>query len=328
MPDTTEASAADAAGGGRAAARPAAEAVADWRRPVDRAWSWLLAGARRPAHRPHAAARQQLPDPPGHRPADPRPRGRSRGATRTRSPPSASRGPCRAGAPASSTPARDGTFGLVGIRVVVAAVLRRRWPCWSWRLTRPPVRLVGRLARHRAGDRHRRRPLGRAAAALRPAVPVAVLFAVEDRLDPRWLVPIMWLWVNIHGSFPIGLAAIVRARRRPLARPGAPRPSSCGCSAGPRSARCSAASEPARLAAPGVSRRSCSQRREAFAQIAEWQPPSWAVAGRAVLRRPARPGRGADPVARPPLAQHRAGRGVRRRCRSRAPATSSRPAWS
>lgn len=38
---------------------------------------------------------------------------------------------------------------------------------------------------------------------------LAVLFAVEDRLDPRWLIPIMWAWVNIHGSFPIGLAAIV-----------------------------------------------------------------------------------------------------------------------
>lgn len=37
---------------------------------------------------------------------------------------------------------------------------------------------------------------------------VVVLLATEDRLDPRWLVPTMWLWVNMHGSFPLGLLAI------------------------------------------------------------------------------------------------------------------------
>ena len=35
-----------------------------------------------------------------------------------------------------------------------------------------------------------------------------VLLAVEGRLDPRWLVPVMWVWVNVHGSFPLGLVAI------------------------------------------------------------------------------------------------------------------------
>ena len=29
--------------------------------------------------------------------------------------------------------------------------------------------------------------------------------ALEGRLDPRWLVPIGWVWVNSHGSFPLGL---------------------------------------------------------------------------------------------------------------------------
>jgi len=37
---------------------------------------------------------------------------------------------------------------------------------------------------------------------------MAVLFALEDRFDPRWLVPIMWLWVNVHGSFPLAFVAI------------------------------------------------------------------------------------------------------------------------
>ncbi|MEY2421768.1 MAG: hypothetical protein QOI95_1835 [Acidimicrobiaceae bacterium] len=35
-----------------------------------------------------------------------------------------------------------------------------------------------------------------------------VLLAAEGRLDPRWLVPVMWVWVNTHGSFPLGLVAL------------------------------------------------------------------------------------------------------------------------
>jgi hypothetical protein len=34
------------------------------------------------------------------------------------------------------------------------------------------------------------------------------LHAAEGRLDPRWLVPAAWLWVNVHGSFPLGLVAL------------------------------------------------------------------------------------------------------------------------
>ena len=36
-----------------------------------------------------------------------------------------------------------------------------------------------------------------------------VMLALEGRVDPRWLVPAMWVWVNSHGSFP--LAAVVVA---------------------------------------------------------------------------------------------------------------------
>jgi hypothetical protein len=42
------------------------------------------------------------------------------------------------------------------------------------------------------------------------------LLAAERRLDPRWLVPAMWVWVNTHGSFPLGvvaLAALALGRR-------------------------------------------------------------------------------------------------------------------
>ena len=36
----------------------------------------------------------------------------------------------------------------------------------------------------------------------------AVLLAADGRLDPRWLVPICWVWVNTHGSFPLALVAL------------------------------------------------------------------------------------------------------------------------
>ncbi len=34
------------------------------------------------------------------------------------------------------------------------------------------------------------------------------LIAAEDGLDPRWLVPVMFVWVNSHGSFPLGIVAL------------------------------------------------------------------------------------------------------------------------
>jgi hypothetical protein len=35
------------------------------------------------------------------------------------------------------------------------------------------------------------------------------VLAAEGAVDPRWLVPCGWLWVNVHGSFPLGLAYLV-----------------------------------------------------------------------------------------------------------------------
>jgi hypothetical protein len=35
-----------------------------------------------------------------------------------------------------------------------------------------------------------------------------VLLAADGRLDPRWLVPIGWLWLNTHGGWPLGLVAL------------------------------------------------------------------------------------------------------------------------
>lgn len=35
-----------------------------------------------------------------------------------------------------------------------------------------------------------------------------LLVIFEEGLDPRWAVPVMWVWANCHGSFPLGLVAI------------------------------------------------------------------------------------------------------------------------
>ena len=32
-----------------------------------------------------------------------------------------------------------------------------------------------------------------------------VVTIVERRANPWWLIPVVWLWVNSHGSFPLGL---------------------------------------------------------------------------------------------------------------------------
>lgn len=52
-----------------------------------------------------------------------------------------------------------------------------------------------------------------------------LIVVVERRASPLWLVPVVWLWVNTHGSWPVGLAwlaartvgAAIDARGRPRA---------------------------------------------------------------------------------------------------------------
>src|SRR5262249_34360762 len=39
------------------------------------------------------------------------------------------------------------------------------------------------------------------------AIALALLSA-EGRLNPKWLVPVFWIWVNVHGSSPLGLVAL------------------------------------------------------------------------------------------------------------------------
>ena len=98
--------------------------------------------------------------------------------------------------------------GAVGLRVltgVVAAGL----VALAWRLTRPAASLVARL-----GIGVLFLGVGASLWAERPLMLgllglAAVVLAAEGGLDPRWLVPIGWVWVNSHGSFPLGLAYLV-----------------------------------------------------------------------------------------------------------------------
>lgn len=79
----------------------------------------------------------------------------------------------------------------------------------AWRLTRAADSLVPRLAIGVifvvvGAGLWSERPLmlGLIAFAL-------VMLAVDGRLDARWLVPIGWIWVNVHGSFPLGIVYVV-----------------------------------------------------------------------------------------------------------------------
>ncbi|MGN6693226.1 MAG: hypothetical protein ACTHN0_03535 [Aquihabitans sp.] len=97
--------------------------------------------------------------------------------------------------------------GLVGIRIVVTICCVALTQL-VWRLTKPTGNLLGRLLVAVPVI-----AVGTAYWVERPFLfslifLMAVLFALEDRFDPRWLVPIMWLWVNVHGSFPLAFVAI------------------------------------------------------------------------------------------------------------------------
>ena len=163
--------------------------------------------------------------------------------------------------------------GLVGIRVLVGA-LSALLAVLVWKLTEPAEGLVGRLAIAVPAV-----AIGAGLWVERPLIfslvfLAATLFALEDRLDPRWMLPLFWLWVNIHGSFPLGIAAIVAygfGRLLDRERPSTELRTFGWAMGGTVLGGI--------LSPVGIDLLTFPfqllGRREAFAQIVEWQPPTW-----------------------------------------------------
>ena len=100
--------------------------------------------------------------------------------------------------------------GLDGVRVLVGA-LAATLAGLAWTLLRPAEGLVIRLFLIGIFL-----TIGAGLWAERPFVVgllglALLLLAMEGRLAPRWLLPIGWVWVNSHGSFPLGIVLLVVA---------------------------------------------------------------------------------------------------------------------
>ncbi len=101
----------------------------------------------------------------------------------------------------------DRAAGGAGL-VLLAGVLGGLVGALVWRLSRPGRSLLARVVAAAfpllvGGFMWSPRPLMFGLVCL-----CLVLLAAEGGLDPRWLVPVMWVWVNTHGSFPLGLVAL------------------------------------------------------------------------------------------------------------------------
>jgi hypothetical protein len=104
----------------------------------------------------------------------------------------------------------DKVWGLDGVRLLMG-LLTVGVLIVAWRLARPTqsmlVKLgIGALVLGVGAEQWSGRPLLVGLLALGLTV-----LAGEGDLDPRWLLPIGWLWVNSHGSFPLGLAYLLVA---------------------------------------------------------------------------------------------------------------------
>ncbi|HET7720459.1 MAG TPA: hypothetical protein VFK43_10865, partial [Acidimicrobiales bacterium] len=98
--------------------------------------------------------------------------------------------------------------GAAGLRVLVGLVMAGL-VALAWRLTRDAASLLGRLALvgvfiGAGASLWGERPFMFGLLGL-----ACVMLAAEGVLDPRFLVPIAWCWVNLHGSFPLGVAYLI-----------------------------------------------------------------------------------------------------------------------
>ena len=102
----------------------------------------------------------------------------------------------------------DKLAGGLGIRMLVVSVsIVLALTCW--RLTRRAKTVVPRLLSVIPALL-----VGTSMWGSRPLLFGLLCFALlvlvlEEERDPRWLVPLMWVWVNTHGSFPLGIVLIV-----------------------------------------------------------------------------------------------------------------------
>lgn len=100
-----------------------------------------------------------------------------------------------------------------------------------------------------------------------------VLLAADRRLDPRWLVPVGWLWLNTHGGWPLGLAAVVLLALGRRLDGGDPRPElrAGGWLAAGLAVGCLNPYGPRLLTFPLVAL----ERQEQFRRIVEWKAPTF-----------------------------------------------------
>jgi hypothetical protein len=101
----------------------------------------------------------------------------------------------------------DSWFGAQGIRVLMG-ITTAFIAAMTWRLTRPAKTLVGRILICGLVI-----SVGTAVWSPRPlliglAMLTIALVAAEGDLPPWTMVPVFWIWVNTHGSFPLGLVAL------------------------------------------------------------------------------------------------------------------------
>jgi hypothetical protein len=102
----------------------------------------------------------------------------------------------------------DDLAGGDGVRILVGLLVLAMFAL-VWRLTQPVKGLLVRvgivgLVLVVGTEQWSERPL------LIGLIGVLVtLLAAEGQLDPRWLLPMGWIWVNSHGSFPLGLVYLL-----------------------------------------------------------------------------------------------------------------------
>lgn len=100
-----------------------------------------------------------------------------------------------------------------------------------------------------------------------------VLLCGDGDLDPRWLLPVMWIWVNTHGSFPFGVLILVLlaiGRRFDGASPAVELRALKWCLGGVALAMVNPIG-PRLLFFPLT----LIEKRESFSLIIEWQAPTW-----------------------------------------------------